>query len=105
MVKNNFAIIIDSFCLSFIVFILSFTWITRLINNQLTGLLYSFLISTFFFFIITSFFFKKNKKQKISKLEKNNLIKCKEQLKYNDIKTNIKFFEKLLSASFIKNNI
>lgn len=105
MVKNKLAIFIDSFSLSFIVFIISYFWLYKLnVNNAIIYLL-SISITTLSFILILSLFIKKNNIKIKNKIDKEKLKNCKNTLLYNSAQSNISFFEKLTSSIYLSNNI
>jgi len=105
MIKGKFATIFDIFCLSFIIFLISFFWINKLFKINTLSLILSFILYILFFIFFTIITQKKYKVKIKNKKEKELYLKTKNSLKYLSIYNTNQYFEKLLSVSYLGNNI
>ena len=105
MNKSKFGIIFDSLAISFIFFLLTFSWFYRLFKIRLLSIILSCVIFLVSFILNYKISLKKYKLSKVSikdsKLFKNSMLK----LKFLSEKESIKSFENLLSSKNITKNI
>lgn len=105
MIKGKIAIIIDSIVLSFIIFLLMFFWINKIIKIYTLSLFVSISFGLLIFIIILINSLNKRAKNKIKNAELKLFKITKNTLKYLTIKENQNYFEELLNIKFIGNNL
>lgn len=105
MIRNKFAVFIDSFVLSLIIFVVSFFWIYKI--TKIKNLSFVLSLLTFVIFFIIFFSHTRNKSKKIlkSKSEKNYYDNILKILKFQGIKENSNFFTKLFLCSYLGENL
>ncbi len=105
MIKSKLAVIIDSLFISFIIFILLFFWVHKIIKNAFLSLFCSIFISLLAFFIIFKFLTKKFKLKNITFKEEKFEKECIYKLKYMESQSLINFYETLLNAKNVDKNM
>lgn len=105
MYKTKLAITLDNIFISIIIFIISFVWLFRKTKNAILSFFVCNIIAVLLFVIIFKHALKKHKLQNLKNKDLKLAGKCFDTLKYVDSDEYIKYFEKLLNVTFIKNKI
>lgn len=105
MVRSKFAIFIDSFFFSIIIFVLSFFWIYKFIKIRSLSFVLSLIIFSISFIFYILFTIKKTKKILKNGAEKQYYDNILKTLKFQGIKENSNYFTRLLNCSFLGQNI
>ena len=105
MSKTKVSIILDSFFITTICFIVTFIWFNRYIKNAIWSFVICIFLSFLVFFTLFKHFLKKYNLASIKSKELKFADKCFMGLTFSDKKTLVSFFEKLLAAKCISDNI
>ena len=105
MTKTKFSIILDSFFITFLVFIILYIWLNKYLKNAIYSFILCIFISFIIFFAIFKHFLKKFNIKNLKSKDLKFADKCFKSLLFSDNKSNVTFFEKLLEAKQISNNI
>lgn len=105
MIKSKFAIIVDNISLSFILFIILYFWINKLLKQSIISLVVSLVLSIIFFIVKVVLSSKKRQKVINGKKEKELFLLSKNNLKYSLINNSLKYLESLLNSKYIGNNV
>lgn len=103
--KSKIAIFFDTLFICFIIFVIIYFWLMKLIKNAFLSLFCSISLSILIFFFVFKFSIKKFKLNKISIQDQKFARKCFEKLRYLDSTSSNKFYETLLDISHINGNI
>jgi len=105
MTKTKLAIILDNIFISIISFIVLSLWLNKYIKNAIYSLIISIILSILLFIILFKHSLKKHNILTLKNKDLKFAEKCFEELLFTNQKSTISYFEKLLNASHIKNNI
>ncbi len=105
MNKSKLSVILDSFLISSVISFLCYLWINRYIKNAKISLFVCIFIFTILFFGIFKYNNNKYNLSNIKIKDSNNAKKYLEYFKYTSEENNCIYFENLLNAKRISNNI
>lgn len=105
MNKNKFAIIFDGLIFSFIIFVISYFWGYKILKIRNLSFAISIIIFSICFIFYTYHNEKKNNKLIKNSQEKLLFDNTLKTLKFQGVKENSNYFTKLLSCSYLGDNI
>lgn len=103
--KSKLAIFFDTFAIVFILFIILYFWLYKLIKNAFFTLFSAISVSVLLFYFIFKHFIKKYKLSKLSLQDQKLAKKCLEKLRFMESESVNKFYEKLLNVKHNSGNI
>lgn len=105
MYKSKLAIFFDSITISIISLFITFGWLNKIVKNAKISLFVANIVSLLLFFVIFYNFYKKYNCNKFNHKQNKFLSECIFYLSFQSTKHQNLFFEKLLNAKFLSNNI